>query len=330
MIYSLKKIILGGLALSVLMNAVPYAVHAIEYGGLGIFPHKSEVNTQNPLTKAWFIYTLKSSEVRYGKVDVANTSDEPIEVRIYPVDAVTTADGAFAPEPEDKQRIGVGSWIELSTSEISLRPREVKTVDFIISVPKNIEVGDHMGAIIAQGKGRKSEMEGSGLRITTRVGARIYITVPGNTIKELSFNEFTEELQDRKVAFYSKFSNKGNVRIRLKGNIEITGSDGVLAGTAEIPEREVFPQKAITIPALWHPEDGVEGELKARATVIYGSDESLVQELTFSLPRLKKPFTLVSVSSLGIGVGFGIALSAILVSVFYFARRKKVDGRGIV
>jgi hypothetical protein len=297
MIYSLKKIILGGFALSVLMNAVPYAAHAIEYGGLGIFPHKSEVNTQNPLTKAWFIYTLESSEVRYGKVDVANTSDEPIEVRIYPVDAVTTADGAFAPEPEDKQRIGVGSWVVLSASEISLRPREVKTVDFIISVPKNIEVGDHMGAIIAQGKGRKSEIEGSGLRITTRVGARIYITVPGNTIKKLSFNEFTEELQDRKVAFYSIFSNKGNVRIRLKGNIEITGSDGVLAGTAEIPEREVFPQKTITIPALWHPEDSVEGELKARATVMYGSDESLVQELTFSLPRLKKPFTLASVSS---------------------------------
>jgi len=167
----------------------PSVLYAIEYGGLGIYPNATEVNATNDFTKAWFIYTLEPGEIKKGKVDVINTSVERVVAKIYPVDAVTTTDGAFAPEPEDKEKTGVGSWVTLAESEVFLKPRETKTIDFTVAVPMHAEVGDHMGAIIIQSKGPPKAVEGSGLSITTRVGARMYITVPGEIVRRLAFNK---------------------------------------------------------------------------------------------------------------------------------------------
>lgn len=320
-----KKLLLGGLLLSAAVSMGFYTAHAIEYGGLGIFPNASEVDEKNPLTKAWFIYTLDRGEIKKGKVNVLNTGNTAIDLRLYPVDAVTTADGAFAPEPEDKERAGVGDWVSLEISKLSLEAGEAKAIDFTIRVPNGAEVGDHMGAIIAQSTAPPEKINGSGLRIATRVGVRLYVTVPGDIVKKLVFDAFTQEVQDDTVIFFAAFSNKGNVRVRLKGDIEIRNSSGEVVDIAGIPEREVFPQKTITIPIEWHPENLDGKKLKARAVVNYDSDLSLEKELIFSAPYLKKPFTLASVVSTGLsaGVGIGVVLSVLIFAVLKIIRRRK-------
>ena len=227
---------------------VPCFALAIEYGGLAVYPNKSEQDPANPLTNAWFIYMLEPGVIKHSKVDISNTSDEKMIVEVYPVDAVTTKDGAFAPQPQDRQKIDVGAWIDLAQGELSLLPKETKTIDFTIKVPEDVEVGDHMGAIIVQNKEPSSDEQGAGLRITTRVGARIYLTVPGTIIKELEFNQFNIEQEERQVSFSLTLINLGNVRIRSKGEIEIINSQGELVAVLSIPEREVFPYKTITIP----------------------------------------------------------------------------------
>ncbi len=318
----MKKIILSSLIIFCFLGVS--IAEAIEYGGLGIFPNLSEVNVKNPLTKAWFIYTLNPGELKEGKVDITNTSNDIVTVSVYPVDAVTTADGAFAPEPEDKEKVGVGTWITLSEEVITLAPREQKTLDFTIDVPEKVDVGDHMGAFIVQGKGVTNNIETSGLRITTRVGARIYITIPGDIVKELLFDEFTVKKTDELVTFYTTFINKGNVRVRLKGNIEITNSSGAEIAFVAIPEREVFPSKTITIPIEWTPGKMYRGKLNAKAIVVYDGDQSLARELTFSVASLKQYLALAVAPSLGVGVGIGLGIVIILVSVFYITRRREM------
>lgn len=311
--------------LVILFISASYAVRAVQYGGLGIFPNASEVSEKNPLTKAWFIYSLEPGEVKIGKVNVVNTSHEAVAARLYPVDAVTTADGAFAPEAEDKGRIGVGAWVSLEASELSIEPGETKTVDFTMRVPNDAKAGDHMGALIVQSKAPQEEMSGSGLRIATRVGARMYVTVRGEIAKELAFDEFTYVIEGGAATFYTAFSNKGNVSIRLKGVIEIEDFLGRSVGIAHIPEREVFPQKKIVIPVEWRLENLAEENLKARAIVTYDADQSLVRELVFFIPSLKKFFILAAVSSLGFGGSMSIVISVILVSALLFVARKRHD-----
>lgn len=308
--------------LVILLVGIADAVYAIEYSGLGIFPNVSEVSEKNPLTKSWFIYTLKQGEVKKGKVDIVNASDKNREVNIYPVDAVTTSDGAFAPESEDKEKTGVGAWTLLDASELSLAPREKKTVDFTMNIPHDAEVGDHMGAIIVQSKEALEEVGGSGMRIATRVGARMYITVPGEIVEKLTFDKFESEKQDNRVDFFVTFSNKGNIKIRLKGTIEIKDFFDKTVGIVDIPEREVFPKKNITIPVEWRHGENAGGEFKAKAIIEYGIGRQLIRESAFFIPLLKKPFALAAVSPLGVGVGIGVMIPLVFIGLFYLTRKR--------
>ena len=274
--YSKKSIIFSFLVFGLFGLYGPHSVGAIEYGGLGVYPNISEFDEKNPLTRSWFIYELGQGE----KIDIANISNKPVEIEVYPVDAVTTKDGAFAPEPEDKEKVGVGAWITLAESEFSLDPGQVRTIDFTVKVPEYAEVGDHIGAIIVQAKKPSEQVEGTGLRIATRVGARMYITIPGEIVKELEFKEFNHKIEEGTVTFYSVLANKGNARIRTKGEIEIINILGKVVTNLSIPEREVFPQKTITIPIEWN-EASLLGKFTARASVIYGGNQVLSRELTF-------------------------------------------------
>ncbi|MFH1706222.1 MAG: DUF916 domain-containing protein [Patescibacteria group bacterium] len=291
---------------------------AISYGGLGIYPNESEWNEQNSLTKSWFIYTLKPDEVKEAKVDVINQSDQPMEVKIYPVDAVTTKDGAFAPQSEDRERIDVGTWITMSASEFSLKPNETKTVDFTIKVPENVEVGDHMGAIIVQSKETPEAEKGTAMKVTSRVGARIYLTVPGEIIKELELKDFNWKMEEGRVVFYLTLANKGNVRIAPKGEIEIKDESGNAVDKIKITEREVFPKDTIVLPTKW--EKTTVGKFTALATVNYGTEKNLTKELKFEVKSAQKQQKALPKAGLIVG---GI----IILLIIFFAVRKKFGFR---
>ncbi len=288
--------------------------YAISYGGLGIYPNKSEWNEQDSLTKSWFIYTLKPGEVKEAKVDVINQSDQPAEVKIYPVDAVTTKDGAFAPQSEDRERIDVGAWITMSASELSLKPNEAKTVDFTIKVPENAEVGDHMGAIIVQSKETPKAEKGTAMKVVSRVGARIYLTVPGEIIKELELEEFSYKIEEGQVVFYLTLTNKGNIRISPKGEIEIKDKSGNAVDKIKITEREVFPKDTIVLPTRW--EKTKVGKFNALATVSYGTEKNLTKELSFEIGGAQKPQKTL------LGIGSIVGGIIILLIIFFVVRRK--------
>lgn len=127
------------------------SAQAIEYGGLGIQPHQGDGETRD-----WFIYASWPGEAIEDKVDIINFSDEPIEVKIYPVDAEILKDGAFAPKAEDAPRVDVGAWTTLTASELTLPPRQARTLDFTLIIPENAEAGKYTGAIIAQKKNIKN------------------------------------------------------------------------------------------------------------------------------------------------------------------------------
>ena len=182
-----KKSILVSLLLFALVSFLGLSsVQAIEYGGLGIRPHQGDGETRD-----WFIYASWPGEAIEDKVDIVNYSDEPVGVKIYPVDAEILKDGAFAPKAEDAPRVDVGAWTTLTASELTLPPSQAHTVDFTLIIPENAEAGKYTGAIIAQNKELKElePEEGVTMRVITRVGARVYLTVRGTKVQFLEVKD---------------------------------------------------------------------------------------------------------------------------------------------
>lgn len=181
----------------------------------------------------------------------------------------------------------IGTWITLSEATLDLAANETKTVDFVLNVPENAEVGDHMGAIMTQAIGTLAELEkgkaeiSPGIKVVTRTGARVYLTVPGEIITVLEFPKFSWEMKDNKFYFLLTFNNKGNVRIEPQGEITVKNLLGAKIGELTIPTRVVFPKGEIVIPVEWEklPFWVRYGGFMAEAEVTYGPGLALTKDL---------------------------------------------------
>lgn len=86
-----------------------------------------------------------------------------------------------------------GEWCKgKEVVELEMKAGEKKDLLFVISIPKDADVGEHTGGILIQKKSKDetAQSDGSKVMLTTRVGVRIYETVPGDIIKKLTFSDF--------------------------------------------------------------------------------------------------------------------------------------------
>jgi LysM repeat protein len=201
-----------------LLFVLPLSVGAIGTGGIAAYP--ANPSPDNDLTKSWFIYGLGPGESKEDAVIIRNDTGEDQSLTVYAVDSTTNNVGGFALEKESDNRDNIGKWIEfIDETEFDLISGESREVKFKITIPPDASVGEHSGGIMAQ-KGLTEEQKNlkGGFIITTRLGVRIYETVPGEIIKKVNIAGF-EYIFDEgrsKYRFTVKVNNDGNVTMEPK------------------------------------------------------------------------------------------------------------------
>ncbi len=190
---------------------IPLAgVHAIEYGGFGGRPANPDPN--NPRTDSIFIYTLAPSETKEDGVRVINNSKDTKTFLVYATDSTPSSGGAFACKQLSEASEGVGSWIVLEKSEVTVESGKNEIVPFVVSLPESASVGEHNGCILVQEK--KEGSTGSGVNLSVRTGLRVAITVPGDITRKLEIAGFTMTWKDDgSILLTPSVRNSGNVSI---------------------------------------------------------------------------------------------------------------------
>jgi len=279
-----SKIIISGFLLFTLI--LPLQAFGLAAGGIGILPANPDPN--NNLSKSWFIYTMDRGQTKVDAVNVFNNSDDEVVVKVYPVDGTTTADGNFTLIDESAEQKGIGAWVNLFAYEVGLKPHEVKKIPFTISVPANADVGDHMGGLIIQEVSRGpagAKREGMMMSIVTRIGARIYLTVPGERVEKLSITDFGSVFITRTANFWKKLlninyvtsflitlKNEGNVRIEPETKIKITNIFGKTVDEIGGQIGMVFPKSSSKLNLIWE-KPLFFGRYVATAKVKFSQDQ---------------------------------------------------------
>jgi len=186
------------------------------HAGIGISPKP----TASEPTRSWFVYTLQSGESREDSVILNNHSDKPITLMVEGLDAINTTSGGFTLVNDVTKNQDLGNWVTLETNTVQLNPEQSKEVKFKITVPEGASVGDHSGAIAVYEKpvGNASSM---GLKI--RVGARIYVTVPGKVVRKIQFDKVSHTITDGKLTFQIEAKNQSNINLEPALEIAMTG-----------------------------------------------------------------------------------------------------------
>ena len=204
----------------------PLFAQALSSGGVGGYPANPDPNI--PHSESWFIYSLDLGESKEDALLIFNTSDETKTVKLYAVDSVPSNQGNFALAAEDAPKEDLGGWLKLAETFITLEPGESREVPFTIAIPGNADVGEHSGGIIIQKSSLAEALSQTGASIVTRVGIRVYETVPGEIVKKIELDEFAVKLAapENQKPFYGidlSVSNKSTVSLTPKVDLEIRG-----------------------------------------------------------------------------------------------------------
>jgi hypothetical protein len=266
----------AGAAAATLLGVVPAAspAGALATNTLGITPVGEADN---------FHLELLPGEEMERRAVVTNRTDTAHHVRVYPVDATVTAQGGFALGERDATRSGVGAWLHLPVSELTLPPHSTAPLPFRLTVPADAAPGDHAGGIVIETdpKGQPQDLGDNfavQMNLVERIGVRVYLTVAGQAVRTLGVGKLTWERSDEGIRFEVPVTNTGNVRLDPRGELTFQGFRLPSAALRMSRVETLLPGSTVTLTGLWpHPPLLANGT--ATATVTFADGEP-VQRFT--------------------------------------------------
>src|SRR3990167_3683823 len=178
--------------------------------------------------------TVESGQTKSGFITLSNASGQSVMVEIGVEDFVPTAGTSninFVGRAEGNTT--VRDWITINSPEsFVFKKGDARTISYTITAPLSVEPGGHFGVIFF--KATQTEDAGQ-LKVGTRVGVLVYITIPGNQLQKGQIRDFKAPMfvQGRSVPFRINFENTGTVHFEPKGSITIKNIFNKIV--AEIP-----------------------------------------------------------------------------------------------
>lgn len=157
---------------------------------------------------------------------------------------------------------GLASWIQ-APSQVTLKAKEDKKLDFSITVPKDADPGGHFAAIFWS-QNQPSATGAGQVAVSAKIGILVLLNVTGAVNEAAGLLEFKATggqkfFSSLPVGFYYRFNNKGGDRVQPVGDVKITNTFGQTAATidANPSKGNVLPNSVRRFEVSWvgkHPE----------------------------------------------------------------------------
>jgi len=215
-------------------------IYAIEAGGSGIMPAKTQVY---PNLRSWFVYEAEAKTVIQDQVDIINRDNKTITLQVAALDGAVSGNGGYTLVGGVADNKDIGTWVKLEESEVTLPPKSKRTLNFTVTVPDNADVGSHPGGIVVWEKPAAAispsgvrKKNSSNLTVVTRVAARMYLTVPGEIQRKLEVKHIHHSISNNLLYFFFNLKNNGNVQLNVIADVTLRGLFGKAGeqGGAEI------------------------------------------------------------------------------------------------
>ncbi len=288
-------------AILILTLFVPLSSYAqtVDQIGFSISPYSYE-------------YELKGGQEVTATLKVENINKTDITVSVEPENLVAYGQDGQVSITDEEPSFSIKSWVKVTNSSATIKPKEFGYFDFKISVPLDAEPGSHYGALSVRFVGNENPLNGSGASIVQKSSAIILLRVPGDVKEELNLVYFQPEkffYSDTKFKLSALFENKGTVNVKPSGEINIFDIWGNKVKTIKVAGKNILPDKKRIFEEEFDMED--ISYFRAELNMFYGStsQKTIFAQTNFigiNLPVLSK---------------YLLIISGILVFYFIFRRR---------
>lgn len=268
--------------------------------GLSAIPPRLEITTASPgdiITKEIKV----RNESRTEKVITVSVEDFIV------VDDVGTP-VRVETENQNDNRWAAANWIQVSPTQIKLKPGETKALVLTLLVPENATPGGHY-AMVLYNHNADTTITQTGAAIETKVGSLVYVTIPGDInenaqVKEFSTNKFFEY---GPVNFKTIITNLSDIHIAPAGSINIYNTFGLRSHQLKLSNTNIFPYTSREFDNTLDRKF-MFGYYRAKLNAVYGPSG---QPINATLSFWVIPYKIV------------ILVLIILILLFLFIRLKK-------
>jgi len=188
-------------------------------------------------------------------VTVTNISASPLAFDLYAADAFNTPGGGLSLRRQVDPVEGIGSWVRLAHSAVTVLAHQSVSIPFVIVVPPNASPGDHVGGIVAEETTQTPDSEGSvPIQVVQAVGVRVFGRVVGALVPRLAVQPPQVAVHRTTPSLFGasttavatvRVINRGNVVLTPVAHLRVTDSFGTVI-TRSIPLGPLLPGAAVT------------------------------------------------------------------------------------
>jgi hypothetical protein len=195
----------------------------------------------------------KQGETINSQMSIKNDTDKPINV-ICEFKDVEKRENQLIFRDDIPSQLSIAKWASTKQKEIQLKPRSAMELPFDLIIPKDAEIGEHVGVLSIRFKG----VEGA-QNVSTELLPAVYVLVTdengnANIRKGWELVTFKADRWNGGPVLFT-VRNTGNVHLESTGTIVLRDIFTGKEKTIEIPRENVLKDSEKTISANWKPED---------------------------------------------------------------------------
>lgn len=254
--------VLGALACANASAAAGQAVFAL---------HPEHYDPALRVTESYFVAQAHPGTSFTNAVRVANTGTAPGTALLYPVDATTGQTSGAVYLDRTKPRPGVGSWVTLGASSVTLGPGKSAVVPITVDVPATVRPGDHLGGIVAE---NAAVTQGSGkgalqirVRHLTIVG--VEVQVPGPAAAQVAVTGVRASGRHGYQYVYLHLTNPAALTTKPTGTLVVSDAGGNQVASRSFKLDTFLPGTAIDYPVLLPGQALTPGKYRADVEIRY-------------------------------------------------------------
>jgi len=223
--------------------------------------------------------TVKAEQSKSGSITVKNSGSSGIKIKAYTEDWVYAKDGSKIFMKPGSSVYSCSNWIKLDPATFELSPKEEKTVNYVLTVPKTAS-GGHVSVIFFECPVENKE----GISVSGRIGTIVYQDTEGDIKRNGEIKEFAvlASEEGKPVDIKLILLNKGNTYLFANANVKILRDDKTVAGSKMKPLSMLPDDSATASVTIADPLK--EGRYKAVVEVSYDG-KTLKSESDFSIKK---------------------------------------------
>lgn len=230
-------------------------------------------DTSLRVTQSYFVAVAKPATSFSNGVQVRNLGSTTGTAYLYAVDATTGQTSGAVYLDRAKPRRGVGAWVTLGATSVTLAPGESRTVPVTVHVPAGAKAGDHLGGIVAENATVTAANGKGALQIKVRhlTIAAVVVQVPGKAGARVVSTGVHSGGEHGYQYVYVHLKNAGRLATKPLGRLLVADSSGKLVTSRAFELDTFLPRTEIDYPVLLPKRALAPGSYRATVELTYGA-----------------------------------------------------------